>query len=207
MNAPRLRILEMLAAGQINPTEAEQLLEAIRAPRGSVWTWLFRPIERLETGVALGAASVGAGLQLLVARLLEIRFDGVLDIHLAKPPVTWSVALVDLALGWPLTALVFVAAARLFARQVRIVDALALVGIARIPLVAAGALVGALHGASRGADSAANLGTLVLFAWSVALLVTGLGAASGLRGGKLALAVIAAIAVAEAIAKGLLVAL
>lgn len=52
MNAERIRILEMVADGKISADDADQLLQAIRKPRPSLWQWLFHPLELLETRTA-----------------------------------------------------------------------------------------------------------------------------------------------------------
>lgn len=213
MNAARNRILEMLSAGKISPDEAEQLLAAVRGPNESFWSWIFRPMDRLQTPVATSIAVAGATMQLAIALLLHVRFYGALDSQPARGSVGWTAALVDLAVAWPITALIFFAAARLFARQGRFVDLLAMVGVARLPLLAAGAIAGANREllfsvaelAAKGQTPAVviviGLGAAVLSAWFITLLVTGLRTASGLRGGRLALAFLAALVVAEAISK------
>ena len=215
MNVARNRILEMLSAGKISPDEAEQLLAAVRGPSGSFWSWIFHPMERLQTPVAIALAVAAAAMQLVISLLLHVRFYGALDSQPARGDVGWDAALIDLAVAWPLTALIFFAAARLLAKQGRFVDLLAMVGVARLPLLAAGAigganremLFGAAEGAARGESQTGlivfGLGVTVLVAWFVTLLVTGLRTASGLRGGRLAFAFVAALVVAEAISKAI----
>ena len=208
MNAERQRILELVAAGSITPEEAEQLREAVRAPKPPLAKWLFQPLELLSTQKTLLAGSVAAAAGVALG-LLHIRFDGALDMHVAREPVPVGQALIDHLLAWPLTALVFFLAARLVARQGRYVDFLAAVGVARIPLILAG-LIGA---ASAPATLAAAQGTLSpvvlitgilmlpLLAWMIVLLVTGMRTAAGLRGVRLALASAGAIVAAEILSK------
>lgn len=215
MNVARNRILEMLSDGKISPDEAEQLLAAVRGPSESFWSWIFRPMDRLQTPVATSIAALAAVAQLVIALVFHMRFYGALDSQPARDTVGWASAWVDLAVAWPITALIFFASARLFARQGRFVDLLAMVGVARVPLVAAGAMVGAnrellfrsAEAAARGEVSAGliviALAATVLSAWFITLLVTGLRTASGLRGGRLALAFLAALVAAEAISKAL----
>jgi len=211
VNEARNHILEMLSSGRISSDEADRLLRAL-ARRHSLWAWLFRPLEQLETRFAVLAAFVTALLQLAVALLLHVRFDGALDSHVTGARVAFTPAILDLAVAWPLTALVFFAVSRLFARQGRFVDLLAGVGIARLPLVAAGVITGSFRGVFLDAASgtvgpalvAVSLALVPLVVWFVALLVMGLRAASGLRAGKLALASVTAIVVAEVISKVLL---
>lgn len=210
MTMGRQRILEMLAEKKITVEEAEELLAAIR-PRRPVQGWLLRPLERFDTRTALVVSAVTAVLQLLVSRL-NVRFDGALDAHLSPVEVSWPTALLDLALAWPLVALVFWAAALLVARQGRFVDFLAGVGVARIPLVATGAIAGALRSALLPVQAGQlnpaivifGLVSVVLVVWFVALLVSGLRTASGLGGVKLGLTTFGAIILAEAGTKLLL---
>jgi hypothetical protein len=62
-------------------------------------------------------------LGLAVSRL-GVRFDGALDLHTTKAPVALSVALLDQAVAFPLTALAFWISARIAAPRTRIVDML-----------------------------------------------------------------------------------
>lgn len=204
MTTERHHILEMLAEKKINPEEAEQLLGAIRPARSRVGDWLFRPLERLQTRTAVAIAISTGLLQLLVSRL-QIRFDGALDVHLSTAVVPLPTALLDLVLAWLLVAAIFWGAARLVAKQGRLVDFVAAVGVARIPLIVAGAITGVarpgIEGALAGEPSAGlivfSLVSLLFVAWFVALLVTGLRTASGLRGMKLGLTAAISIVVAE----------
>ncbi len=208
MSGEHQRILEMLAAGKLAPAEAERLLAALRRPRPRLDRWLFQPLELLPTHIALlvGVAAAAAGLLL---SLLRIRFDGALDLHLVDAQVPWSVALVDHFLAWPATALVLWGAARLVARQGRFVDFLAAVGVARVPLVLAAALVGGVgarfdqvdEGAVPPAVVVVALLTLPFVAWFVALLVTGMRTAAGLRGARLAAAAVGGVVAAEILTK------
>lgn len=215
MNVARNRILEMLSDGKISPDEAEQLLAAVRGPSESFWSWIFRPMDRLQTPVATSIAIFAGAMQLVIALVFHMRFYGALDSQPARDSVGWAAALIDLAVAWPITALIFFATTRLFAKQGRFVDLLAMVGVARLPLLAAGAMVGAnrellfrsVEGSARGEVPAGviiiALGATVLAAWFITLLVTGLRTASGLRGGRLALAFLAALVAGEAISKAL----
>lgn len=207
MSGSQKRVLEMLSEGRITAEEAEELLGAM-APRQRATDWLFRPMERLRPGQALLAAAVVAILQLGVSRL-GVRFDGALDMHTGLPPVGWGTALLELALSWPLTAFLLFLVAWPIARGGRFVDLLAAVGVARLPNVVSGALAGAfggeLRGMAEGEVSAAalllSLAVLLFACWFVALLVTGIRTAMGLRGGKLALASVLGIVVAETLTK------
>lgn len=212
MNAERTRILEMVAEGKMSAENADRLLQAIRK-RPTVWQWLFRPLEVLETRTALLVSAGVAGLQLLASRL-PLRFDGALDLHGTQAPAPWPTSLIELAVTWPLVALIFWGAARLVARQGRFVDFLAAVGIARLPLILAAGMLGVFHPTFEEA-AGGQPGTLAMVlalllvpivVWFIALLVTGFRTASGLRGAKLTLTTIGVLIVAEAVSKLALVA-
>ncbi len=212
MTTTRKRILEMLASGRITAEEADRLLGAQRRSAHGLWSWLFRPLERLDTRAALLIAGGIALLQLLVSRL-HVRFDGALDSHLVEVSVPWSDALLDLALAWPLTALILWGTTWLAGRRGRYVDFLGAVGLARAPLIAGGAITGAFSHVFEGAASGTltptllivSLAILPLIAWFIALLVTGIRTASGLRGMRLGVTATCGILAAELITKLLLV--
>lgn len=206
MRAEQQHILEMVAQGKLSPADADRLLKEMRRPRTPIIGWLFHPLAHLSTHVALAIAGLVAVVQLLISRL-DVRFDGALDSHSAGvKDVSWADSLLDLAVAMPVTALVLWGVSRLFARQGRFVDFVAAVGLARPPLFLATALQliarpyfpdlsGAIDPArlNHPIIIAASLLSLPLFAWSVALLVTGLRTASGLRGLKLVAASLVAL--------------
>lgn len=210
MNDERERILEMVAAGRIGPAEAEQLLSALQRPRRSPWAWCVQPLERMQIRHALVVSTVVAMGGLILSRA-GIRFDGALDAHVVAAPVGLGVALFDQLLAWPVTAAIIWLVARPLARQGRYVDLLAAVGLARLPLLVLGALAALVDVPAGEVPTAPTPGLLILafgslplLAWFFTLLVTGLRTATGLRGGRLALASILAIVLAEAATRALL---
>lgn len=208
MSGAKERILEMLSSGTITAKEADELLAALHGPKEHGLDWLFQPMKRLKTEHALALAGGAAMLQLAVSRL-QIRFDGALDMHTVRDAVPWSAAIGDLVLAWPITALLLFVVTWPIARQGRAVDFLAAVGVARIPLIASGALAAAfrdlLFVSAEGAHSVGSvavvLAIVLLAVWHVALLVTGTRVVAGLRGGKLALAMVLGLVVAETLTK------
>lgn len=207
MSSSQDRILEMLSAGTITPAEATELLEALRGPSEKHLDWIFQPMKRLTTAQALALAGGAALLQLLTSRF-QIRFDGALDLHLVSAAVPWATALVDLVLTWPVTALILFAVARPIAGQGRLVDFLSTVNVARIPLIASGLLSGVLRdhflrdpGGLSVAAFAVTLVVVLCAAWHLTLLVTGVRTVTGLRGGKLALALVVGLVLAEVLTK------
>ncbi len=214
MSTEQKRILEMVAEGKITPAEADQLLGAVRRPRPALWEWMFTPFELLTTRNALLVSGAVALLQLVISRF-GVRFDGALDSHVGSQAVPWWVALIDLGVAWPLTALLFWGVFRIVARQGRFVDALAAVGIARLPLLASGALSAAFKHLFLGATAGQISPGLVILSlllipfvvWLFVLLVTGMRSISGLRGVKLAFTFFGAVVLAEVVTKLVLFAL
>ncbi|MBI5546653.1 MAG: hypothetical protein HY901_22450 [Deltaproteobacteria bacterium] len=210
----REQVLEMVAKGEISPEEANGLLKKLERPRKAAWRTLLDPLSRASTPVSLAASSLFAVGGLGLSRL-GIRFDGAFDLHLGAQPVPLWTALADQVVAWPVLAAVLWGAARLLAGQVRFVDFLNGVGLARgWLLVTAAALLPF-------ADRMARLTPPAIDPSSVAVLVaialpgTGLfftaltlayRTASGLRGARLAFSLVGALLVAEVVSKLLLLA-
>ncbi len=215
----RERILQAVAQGELSPEEGDRLLTALSRPRISLWRRLLFPTEHLSTATALGLGAGAAAVGLLLG-LFHVRFDGALDTHHTSRPVPFGVGLVDLAVSWPLPALLFWGAARLFARKGRLVDHLAAVGVARIPAVLSGVVIAVLGplmpppptvvpgeaitlelGAWVMPALLIAAGTLPFLVLFITLLVTTFRTASGLRGARLALAFIPTLLLAEVLSK------
>ncbi len=218
MSRDQERILESVHRGELSADEAHTLLEAMRRPRPPLWRRLLLPLEHMSSGAALGIACGVAAVSLGLSRL-HLRFDGTLDTHLGSAPVAPLVAVLDLLVSWPLTALVFWAASRGFARRGRYVDHLSSVGVARIPVMLSALVLLAVNPLlppmpPPGSDplqidvaawavpglllAAGTMPFLVLF---IALLVTGFRTVSGLRGARLAGVFIGALVAAEVLSK------
>jgi hypothetical protein len=206
-------ILESVARGEITPEEGNALLKALERPRPPLWRWLLDPIELLSTPVALTLSALGALVGAALSRF-GVRFDGALDTHHVPSGVSLTTALLDLLVSWPLVAVLFFAASRVLARQGRLVDFLAAVGLARIPLLLAGvALVFFADHLPRTAEQAMDPSQLlypIIFAfvfalpclaWFITLLVRGFRTASGLRGAPLVISFIATLLIAEVLSK------
>lgn len=216
MSTPREQVLEMVASGKVSPEEGDALLRSMERGRRHWSEWLWNPAARVSTGVGISAAAVLVAVGIALAPL-NVRFDGALDMHVGAGPVPLSLALLD-ALCWPITACLFWAVGRVFGRASRVVDHLVAVGLARAPqLPAAVASAVVLRGRvpddpaqamAMATDPAALLPILALslvlipvLVWQFVLLVTGLRAASGLRGPRLAGAAVVAIVAAEVVTK------
>jgi hypothetical protein len=173
---------------------------------------IFRPFDRLSTGASLAVAAGGGFVALLVAWGLDVRFDGVLDAHLASR-VDLLQALVDLAVAWPLLAAAMWLGGRSLRSRGRLVDYLGAVGLARWPLVLSALILALLiDRPARDALAAMQLPspgillllvlvTIPLVVWFVALLYQGYRTASGLRGGRLVASFIVVLVVAEVVSK------
>lgn len=218
----RERILHAVARGELSAEEGDRLLVALARPAPPLWRRLLFPTEHLSTAAALGLGAGAAAVGLLLG-LFHVRFDGALDTHYTSGPVALGVGLSDLLVSWPLPALLFWIAARLFARRGRFVDHLAAVGVARIPAVLSGMVIAVLGplmpppprvvpGEAITLELGAYVvpalliaaGTLPFLVLFITLLVTTFRTASGLRGPRLALAFIPALLLAEVLSKGAL---
>lgn len=221
MSDAKRKVLDMVQQGKITSAEADALLAAMRdRPRFSP-RLLFDPYERVGAAAALAVGALAAIASGFAAIPLGLRFDGYMDIHTAGGAVTPLAAIADQLVAWPLSALVLWLVALPFARASRFVDFLAAAGLARVLLLAAGALLApltpepaVLADMSRRAlaDPASVLGdvasmlpmigvALVFVGWFVAASVFGFRHASGLRGGKLAGAAVLGLLAAEVVSK------
>lgn len=218
MSADREQVLESVARGEITPDGANALLKALDRPRPPFWKWLFMPLQLISTRTAMMVSVAVAAVALVLSRF-QIHFDGFLDTHLGRSPISFGIAALELLMSWPLPALVFWGASRVVAKQGRFIDFLNAIGVARLPLVVSGvALAFFADVMPRTAQEALERGRLVyslvfglvfavpLVIWCITLLVTGFREASGLRGGRLALSFFAALVVAEVLSKLVLIA-
>jgi hypothetical protein len=159
----------------------------------------------------LVVAVLAAGL--LVSRL-GVRFDGFLDLHVSGQRVPLGTAVSDQFVAVPLSAGVAWLVARPFRSQAQVVDLLVAIGVARIPTVLGAPIIAVLTpDPARIAELVKNpmapspllllIAALAMpiVAWHITLLVFGLRHATGLRGGRLAAAVVSTIIAAEIVSK------
>ena len=215
MTSSRNRVAAMIESGQVTPQQGAELLAALDR-RGSARTWLLDPFEQLSTGRCLALGAIVAALGTALAMGLAVRFDGALDMHLASSPVPWSVALLDQAVAWPLTAVVMFAAARVARAPARLLDLFAFVGLARAPYLVV-ALVSWLIFPKLGPDvdlvalqsdwklmaqlTVGALVTLPLVIYFFVLLVRAYRTATDLRGLRLGISFTAGVLAAEVLSK------
>lgn len=221
MNDANKKIMDMVAAGKITTGEADALLAAMRPSRRFAIRSLFDPYDKVGLWPALAVGLAASAASAAAAVALGIRFDGFLDIHVAPGPVSAADAVADQVVAWPLSAVVLWLVALPFARQSRVVDFLAATGLARVLLLIAGLLLVPLtpnatalarmsqNAVSNPAAVASDLVSmipmiavaLVFVTWFIVALVFAFRHASGLRGGRLAGAFVAALIAAEIVSK------
>jgi hypothetical protein len=229
MNDAKQKVLDMIEQKKITAAEGDALLAAMRDERRFTFRTLFDPFERLSTGAMLAVGALTAllsvlltsGLGLPLSRIGGVRFDGFLDVHGPQGAVGVPVAVAEQLAAWPLAALVLWLVSLAFARKSRFVDFLATLGAARLVLFVGGALIAIfappreeLLALAQSADASpidAGQGllrmipvvavALVFVGWFVAAAVFAFRHASGLRGGRLAAAFVAALVAAEIVTK------
>jgi|GEM_PF-863998 len=203
-----LELLNALSQRQLGTVPA---VNALSQHQRSRWQRWVNPFESLNPtlGLLLGAAGALAGV---ILSRWNVRFDGALDLHATPIPASVAGALLEQAVAWPLLAVVLWSAASLRVRQVRLVDFLSNVGVARlpylIPALMAGAMKDQLSVPPEQLIKAPPPGLLLLslvtvpaVVWVVTWLWQSFRTASGLRGPKAGLLFAGALLVAEVLSK------
>ncbi len=209
MTSAEERIKQLARAQSLDPADAERLLDAVR-PATERRGLLSNPFDRWS-GEVTSLAGVVVALGGLATSRLGVRYDGALDLHVVKGPVPIAVALGDQLVAFVLTAVVMWGAAR-FVSRARFVDVLGAVGLSRAPIVLVAVplalLVPLLPRDPTSPPNLALLGVVVLALVGIIaqiwLLVLGFRTASGARGGKLAVAIVGGLFVAELVTKAAL---
>jgi hypothetical protein len=209
MTSAEERIKQLARAQSLDPADAERLLDAVR-PSSERHGILSNPFDRWS-GEVTSLAGVVVALGGLATSRLGVRYDGALDLHVVKGAVPISVALVDQLVAFVLTAVVMWGAAR-FVSRARFVDVLGAVGLSRAPIVLVAVplalLVPLLPKNPTAPPNLALLGVVVFALVGIVaqiwLLVLGFRTASGIRGGKLAVAIVGGLFVAELVTKAAL---
>jgi hypothetical protein len=217
MSDTRKRVLDMIEQGRITSAEGGALLRAMSGDRKLRFRTLFDPYERIGTVASLIVGLAAAVASAAAAVHFDIRYDGFMDLHMGTGSVSPATAAIDQLVALPVSALILWLVALPFSRNSRFVDFLSTLGVARVlqlaggvvlalttpdpsvlekmardPLTASGELVGMLP---------MIVAAVVLISWFIAALVFAFRHASGLRRGKLAVAFVAAILVAEIVSK------
>jgi Yip1 domain len=212
------KIAELERSGQITTAEAQRLREALgKREKRSIGSMLLDPLPALSSGTAALIAVAVAVAQVALSLRAGVRFNGALDVHVGSTGVIApGVALADLVVAWPLTALVLWSAGRLAGGKGRLVDMASGLGVARasdllvaivVSVVVARSpmLLGA--GQPRPALLALAFGVLPLAVWSIWLFYTAFRHASGLAGRRAGLSFTAGIIAAEVVSTVALTAL
>jgi len=213
MTSEKEKVLEMVASGKVTAAQGDELIAALERPRRATWRALVSPFEWLPMGHALLVAAVVCGASLLLAWLVGVRFDGAIDMHVSGYSAPWLTPLLDQLVAWPLFALVLWGASRIVAREGRFIDFLAVVGVARAPLVLMAVVVvvafpdpnDLLERAMTNPLDPVLLLVVVLavpfIVWVFVWLYQGFKVASGARGAGLVIGFVTAVVVAEVVAK------
>lgn len=216
------KVAELLREGKISPAEAERLRRAMGDRRPpSRWALLLDPLPVLPARAAVALALVVAAACVTLSIATGIRFDGALDVHLgAASSARPATALVDLAVAWPLTALILWGGGRLAGGRGRLADVLVALGVARVASLVSALLTVALTpvllgpGAEVIRDGQPTTGVLILglamlplVGWTVWLFYTAYRHATGLAGKRAAISFVVAITVAEIVSKAALMAI
>jgi hypothetical protein len=168
---------------------------------------LLNPFDRFGGGVAALVGAVVSALSLVVTRA-GVRFDGFLDLHFARTRVApLHVSLLEQACAWILPSVCFFAYARMRSKNVRAIDFLGMVGLARLPLFLAAipAVMLAPELPTPIKMTPALLATTIVCLAGVAGMITwlyqGFKNAAGLAGPKVIGAFIAVTVVVEVLSK------
>lgn len=214
MTTPSERIRGLVQKGALPADDAGELLAAIGDAAPPTWVELLvNPFERFDAArlclVGLGGALAGVAIS-----RLGVRFDGFLDLHETRAGFGLGTSLLDALSAWLPAAVVFWLVSLAAARQGRFIDFLALIGVARLPLVAFAlpiawiSKVAPVSVPSPGQVPALGIGVLAIvscalasLAWSLTLAYRGFGTASGLRGPRRIVAFVTALVLAEAASK------
>lgn len=203
MRQPTERVLTMVQEGTLSAEDGQLLLSAIEDSRPDPWEVLWRPLDHLGLSWSLLIATVLvlAGFAFLP---FKVRFDGAFDMHFVSSVKLLDVGL-DALVRWPLVALVAWGVAQLFARQGRLLDCLAFVGLASAPKMLAAVVAVTLR------PDRATAGVVwillyqitieLLWLWGFFLFYQGLRTTGGLKGGRLIGAFLTTVVLAEFVSK------
>lgn len=204
MTSPREKVLSLVASGRITSEEGDQLLTALRGKRSRIDTWFVDPFELIPVHWAWVLA-IAVSVSSVTLAPFKIRFSGALDLRRVDDAVSWTVAVGDQLVAWPLTGLCFWFAARLTERRASLTEMLALVGAARLPLLLAACLLVVIRDAANiGPSSTLSilLVTLMpLVAFMFLTLLSAFRTCTGASGRRLAITFFVALVSAEAASK------
>jgi len=210
MATPSDRVRALAREGKVDEAQAARLLGAMEdkpAERRGGVALLWNPFDRFggEAAAIAGLVLVGLGA---IAERFGVRYDGFLDLHVARTVASPRTIAVDAFAAWVLPALVLWGYTFAVARRGRIVDFFGVTGLARLPQVVAAAPLAALVPSidPQVKTMTPSLAVMIVVAlacvgWNITLLYNGFKNASGLRGSKLVAGFIAMLVVSEVLSK------
>ena len=98
-------------------------------------TWLFNPFLFLGGERILTAGLIILAIHIPIGYMLDIRFDGAIDMHLVSSVSSWMTPVFDILIAWGTMVICMFGAARLFQSPIRLIDIAGAVAVARIPLL------------------------------------------------------------------------
>jgi hypothetical protein len=215
LTSERDRVRSLVREGKLASDEGERILAAMekRSERSAAWL-LLDPFDRFggATGIVIGVVASVASIALSRA---NIAYSGFLDVKYGNTALSLPKAALCLLVAWPVMGTVLWGIAQLLKRGSRLVDFLAMLALARLPLLLVapfawltGRMVDVQHPqATSPAIALLVLPMLGLIGWNITLLYRGFKHASGLTGPKLVVSFIASVLACELISKLILGAL
>ena len=184
--------------------------------QSTVSAWLFKPFLFLGGARGMGWGAVILILHIPLALLLDIRFDGALDIHLAPDVDVIYTPIVDLLIAWGSMVICMYLAAKLSSSPIRLIDIAGAVAIARVPLLLSIIPALFLLPDVRSAEEVLRLEapemvwlmtaafvTLIFLIWLLVLLFHAFKINSNLKGARLWGGYLASVLAAEGLSLGL----
>lgn len=189
---------------------------------------LFNPFRRYGGARALFAAIVIMLLGGLVAVTAQVRFDGVIDMHMGMArDIGWTAALTEWIIVWlTMVVLLYVSGRLLSSSSIRLIDVAGMHGMARFPFIPAGLLMlfpvnekmaryaelvmmkkgepVELSGIDIGSFLLLSLLVLAFIIWAVVLMYRAYSVSCNLKGPKAIVSFIVVTVIAEIAAKSVL---
>jgi len=177
------------------------------------WGLLINPFRKVAGWQALGLGLVFVGVMGLVGTLGYVAFDGALDMHLVQN-LTYAQSFLYLGISVASVVLVMWLAGLMIAKQVRFIDILGTMTLAKAPFLLL-AVVGLFTTAPDLTQITQNpmavfssvsfivllVLSLPVMVWSIALMYNGFKVSCGVQGSKLTLAFILGLFTAEVVSK------
>ena len=179
------------------------------------WGLFINPFRKVAGWQAFGLGLVFVGVMGVVGTLAHVAFDGALDMHLTDN-LTYAQSFLYLGISLASVVLVMWLAGVMIAKQVRFIDILGTMTLAKAPFLLL-AVVGLFTTAPdltqitqnpMAVFSSVSLSFIVLLVlslpvmvWSIALMYNGFKVSCGVQGSKLTLAFILGLFTAEIVSK------